>query len=140
MAGDSAAHVEPNRDLWDKRVRAHLAHGLYPSERVENGSYRILEPDVTELGDVAGRRLLHLQCNAGADTLFWASVGAIVTGVDFSEVAIAEATRLATVTGVDATFIRSDIYDLRPQVLGRFDIVYTSTGVLWWLPDLRRWA
>jgi SAM-dependent methyltransferase len=131
--------LEANRDLWDKRVRAHLAHGLYPSDAVESGTYDVREPEVGELGDVRGRRLLHLQCNAGADTLAWARRGADVTGVDFSEVAIREARRLADATGLGARFVCADVYDL-PGDLGTFDVVYTSMGVLWWLPDLDRWA
>ena len=139
MAVDPAEVLAANRDLWEKRVRAHLDHGLYPSAAVEAGTYDLGEPDVSEVGDVRGLRLVHLQCNAGADTLAWARRGARTTGVDFSDEAIAEARRLAAVTGVDAHFVCADVYDLPPE-LGRFDVVYTSMGVLWWLPDLDRWA
>lgn len=131
--------VAANRDLWDKRVRAHLQFGLYPSARVEDGTYDVGEPEISEIGDVRGLRLVHLQCNAGADTLAWARRGAIATGVDFSVEAIAEARRLSSVTGVDATFVCADLYAL-PDDLGPFDLAYTSMGVLWWLPDLGRWA
>jgi SAM-dependent methyltransferase len=136
---DAARAVEANRDLWDKRVQAHLEHGLYPSHAVESGTYGIEEPEATELGDVGGLRLVHLQCNAGADTLAWARLGAEVTGIDFSAAAIAEARRLAGATGLAATFVCADLYAL-PADIGTFDIVYTSMGVLWWLPDLDRWA
>jgi SAM-dependent methyltransferase len=129
-----------NRDLWDKRVRAHLSHGLYPSAAVESGTYDLGEPDITDVGDVHGLTLIHLQCNAGADTLAWAGRGAEVTGVDFSSEAITEARRLAGVAGVDATFLCADVYDLAGAGVGPFDVVYTSMGVLWWLPDLDRWA
>ena len=131
--------VAANRDLWDKRVRAHLQFGLYPSAKVEAGTYDVGEPETSEIGDVRGLRLVHLQCNAGADTLAWARLGATVTGIDFSAEAIAEARRLADATGLDATFVCADVLDL-PAGLGRFDVVYTSMGVLWWLPDLERWA
>ena len=139
VKGHAQRALEANRDLWDKRVRAHLEHGLYPSASVESGAYDLEEPEVSELGDVKGLRLIHLQCNAGADTLAWSRRGADVTGVDFSSVAITEARRLAHVAGLSATFVCSDIYAL-PADLGRFDLVYTSMGVLWWLPDLDRWA
>src|SRR5439155_791392 len=105
--------VEKNRDLWDKRVRGHLREGLYPSAAVEAGTYTVGLPDRIDVGEVGGRRLLHLQCNAGADTLYWARRGASVVGVDFSMEAIAEAQRLAAVTGTDAEFVCSDIYALR---------------------------
>jgi len=137
---DPAQHVEANRDLWDKRVRAHLQFKLYPSSAVEDGTYVVEEPEPTEVGDVRGKRLLHLQCNAGADTLFWARQGASVVGVDFSQEAIDEARRLAAVTNADATFVCSDVYAAREHNLGVFDVVYTSTGVLWWLRDLAEWG
>ena len=132
--------VDLNRDLWNKRVRAHLEHGLYPSAQVEAGTYQIAEPDLSDVGEVAGRRLIHLQCNAGADTIYWARRGAIVTGVDLSEVAIAEARRLSEVTELGATFVCSDIYDIPQLDLGVFDVVYMSLGSLWWLPDVDQWA
>lgn len=140
MGAETEDHLELNRDLWDKRVRAHLDARLYPSEQVEDGSYRVSDLDVDEVGEVHGRRLLHLQCNAGADTLFWARRGASVVGVDFSREAITEAQRLAQVTELSAQFICADIYDLPKHDVGTFDIVYTSMGVLWWLPDLDAWA
>ena len=63
-----------------------------------------------------------------------------MTGVDFSEEAISLARSLSQELGIEAEFIRSDIYDL-PDVLDRqFDIVFTSCGVLCWLPDLTRWS
>lgn len=135
----SSDAVAANRDLWDKRVRAHLQHGLYPSAKVEAGTYDVGEPEISEVGDVRGLRLVHLQCNAGADTLSWARRGAITTGVDFSVEAITEARRLSSVTGIDATFVCADIYAL-PDDLGPFDVAYSSMGVLWWLPDLDGWA
>lgn len=74
------------------------------------------------------------------DTLSLAQLGADVTGVDFSGVAIKEAKALNNELGFTAEFILSDIYSL-PKILDRkFDIVFTSYGVLTWLPDLKMWA
>jgi len=140
VASEQDEFVAKNRDLWDKRVRGHLREGLYPSGSVEAGTYTVGLPDRLDVGGVSGRRLLHLQCNAGADTLFWAREGASVVGVDFSSEAIGEARRLAATTGLEAEFVCSDIYSLPSVGLGRFDIVYTSMGVLWWLPDLVVWS
>src|SRR5690349_9484336 len=111
----AANFVELNRDLWDKRVRAHLEYKLYPSAAVEDGTYAVCDPEPDEVGDVQGKRLLHLQCNAGADTLWWARQGASVVGLDFSQEAIAEARRLADVTGLDASFVCSDVYAARER-------------------------
>jgi SAM-dependent methyltransferase len=101
-------------------------------------SLRALE--VEELGDVAGKSLLHLQCHFGLDTLSWARRGATVTGADFSDHAIAAAGALAKEVNLTARFVLSDLYHLPDVLDGQFDIVYTSYGVLFWLPDLRRWA
>jgi SAM-dependent methyltransferase len=108
-----------------------------------------LQPlELAELGDVAGKSLLHLQCHFGLDTLSWARRGARVTGVDFSDRAIALARSLAAASrfaaggelGLAARFVHADVYDLPAALHGEFDIVFTSYGVLYWLPDLRRWA
>src|SRR5262249_11187358 len=54
--------------------------------------------------------------------------------------AIRLALALAQELRLEAAFLCSDLYDL-PQVLtGEFDIVFTSYGVLGWLPDLGEWA
>ena len=50
------------------------------------------------------------------------------------------ATRLAGELELDARFVRSDLYDLPNVLEGEFDLVYTSRGVLGWLPDISRWA
>jgi SAM-dependent methyltransferase len=84
--------------------------------------------------------LLHLQCHFGLDTLSWARLGAKVTGVDFSDKAIALARSLSKELAIPSNFVCSDIYDLPKALKGKFDIVFTSAGVLAWLPDLRRWA
>jgi len=47
---------------------------------------------------------------------------------------------LASECGIDATFIESNLYDLPQALGGHFDIVFTSYGVINWLPDLRRWG
>ena len=87
-----------------------------------------------EVGDVDGKTLLHLQCHFGLDTMSWARLGATATGVDFSDTAIDLARSLNDELGLNARFIRSDVYDL-PDVLDEeFDVVFTSYGVMVWLP------
>lgn len=47
---------------------------------------------------------------------------------------------MAKELGADTQFIYSDIYEL-PNVLDdKFDIVFTSYGVIGWLPDMGQWA
>jgi SAM-dependent methyltransferase len=127
-----------NRRLWDERVPVHYASDFYGVDAFKSGATRIRPLELAEIGEVRGRDLLHLQCHFGMDTLSFARLGARVTGVDFSEPAIAQARDLATELGVEARFVVSDVLELD---LGEtFDIVYTSRGVIGWLPDLGRWA
>jgi len=106
-------------------------------KRGRNSLYPV---ELEEVGDVRGKRLLHLQCHFGLDTLSWARLGAEVTGVDFSEAGVDEAKALATELGIPARFVLSNLYSLRGVLEDDFDIVYSSYGVLNWLPDLSAWA
>jgi len=48
--------------------------------------------------------------------------------------------KLSTELVIKADFICCNIYDLQDILKKEFDIVFTSYGVLTWLPDLNRWA
>lgn len=95
---------------------------------------------LAELTDVGGRRLLHLQCHFGLDTLSWARLGAECTGVDISPVALGKARQLNERTGLNAQFVCTDVYNYSRGDAAPFDIVFTSYGAICWLPDLDRWA
>ena len=134
-------YMEANRSHWDEVVGIHMRSEFYDVAAFKAGRSKLKPVERAELGDVRGKTLLHLQCHFGMDTLSWArDEGAIVTGVDFSEPAVEQARALAAELGIAARFIHSNVYDL-PNVLDeRFDIVFTSYGVLGWLPDIERWA
>ena len=138
-----------NRANWDERAAIHfdstsgkLTTG-YNIQRYIEEPDRLSETvtfDRTELGDVSGKSLLHLQCHIGTDTLSWARLGAHVTGIDLSEKSIEAARKLFDQTSTEGRFIVSELYD-SPQMLGeRFDIVYTGVGAICWLPDIEGWA
>ena len=132
--------IAANRALWDAWTRVHRDSPFYDVPGFLAGRDPLGRIETGELGDVAGTRVLHLQCHFGIDTLGWARRGALVTGVDFSPEAIATARALAASTGLEATFVESDVYAIDEIGLGTFDIVHTSYGVLSWLPDLDAWA
>ncbi len=113
---------------------------MYGLAGFKRGETSLKSIELEEVGEVEGKSLLHLQCHFGMDTLSWARLGASVTGVDFSDKAIAVAKSLGDEVGIHARFICSNIYDLPQRLDERFDIVYTSYGVLCWLPDLSKWA
>jgi SAM-dependent methyltransferase len=134
--------LELNRRHWDEATQIHQRGNVYGVEDFKAGACRLHRVEVEEVGDVRGKRLLHLQCHFGIDTLSWARRGAVVTGIDFSPDAIAAARQLAADCNLSGEFICTDLYSL-PDVLRafhEFDIVYTSYGVINWLPDLRPWG
>lgn len=132
--------IDGNRALWDELLPIHVASSFYDVEGFKQGRTSLRQIELEELGDVAGKSLLHLQCHFGLDTLSWARLGARVTGVDLSPRSIDMARILAEQTGIDATFHCASIYDAEKVLGTTFDIVFTSYGALQWLPDIRRWA
>lgn len=144
-------YVEANRRLWDEWTHVHESSAFYNLDSFKKGTtkdrpfdagpgVRIRDYEAQEIGDVANKELLHLQCHFGIDTLSWARLGASVTGVDFSVEAVDLARRLAAEIGVEASFVVSSIQEARENISGEFDIVYTSRGAIWWLHDLEEWA
>jgi len=129
-----------NRAGWDRRAIAHFESRFYDVDGFLAGRTSLREIERAELTDVAGKRLLHLQCHFGLDTLSWARQGAICTGVDISPVAIQKARELAVRAGLDAEFVCSDVYGFKRRSPQPWEIVFTSYGAVCWLPDLRPWA
>jgi SAM-dependent methyltransferase len=118
----------------------HVRSNTYAVDEFKKVKDSLHEIEVRELGDVSGKSLLHLQCHFGLDSLSWAVRGAKVTGTDFSNKAIVYAKTLSQEIGVPAAFLCCNIYELDKHLEGTYDIVYTSYGVLAWLPDIENWA
>jgi SAM-dependent methyltransferase len=133
-------YLAANRALWDEWADVNVRSEFYRVEEFKQGRSRLRAYEVDEVGPVVRRSLLHLQCHFGLDTLSWSREGAIVTGADFSPRALAIARGLSDELGIPATFVESDLDDLPNRLEGTFDVVYTSRGVLGWLPDIERWA
>jgi SAM-dependent methyltransferase len=133
-------YVKVNRQTWNTWTRYHVASAFYNVEGFKAGRMTLDPIELAGPGDVAGKSLLHLQCHFGMDTISWARQGAIVTGIDFSEEAIETARTLAAEVGIHATFVHSNLYDFPQHLTGQFDVIFTSYGVLSWLPGLGRWA
>jgi SAM-dependent methyltransferase len=135
-------YIDINRALWDEKTKYHTSSPFY---NMDDGSFlggrsSLNEIELQLLGDVSGKSVLHLQCHFGQDSLSLARLGAAVTGIDFSGEAINKAKELNEQLGLNASFICTDIYELPEKLDQRFDIVFTSYGVLGWLPDMQKWA
>jgi SAM-dependent methyltransferase len=136
----ASALTKANRDRWDELTPIHARSAYYDLDGFKAGKSSLRSIEREELTDVGGKSFLHLQCHFGQDTLSWARLGARVTGVDFSEQAIALARSLSRELGLEARFVCSDVYDLPRVLSSEFDIVFASYGVLRWLPNLAGWA
>lgn len=127
-----------NQVFWDEMAPIH--YKSYDIEKLKQRKSLIDEIQKKEMGEVKDKSLLHLQCHIGTDSLSWALEGAQVTGVDFSRESIKIANELKRALGLKAQFIESNIYDLSDNLKEKFDIVYTSQGVLSWLKDIKEWG
>ncbi len=132
--------IEENKKLWNELTTIHLkGSNIYPIEEFKKGKNVLKEVELKEVGKVQGKELFHLQCHFGMDTLSWARLGAQVTGVDISEKAIHAARKLAEETNIKAEFILSDVLELEGALKKKFDIVFASYGVFYWIPDIKKW-
>jgi|SRR5690606_5764831 SAM-dependent methyltransferase len=132
---------EQNRTAWNAATRRHNLHKGDQAAFLRSGGSTLFPEEIELLGDVRGQTLLHLQCNAGQDTLSIASqLGAIVTGVDISDEAIAFAQQLSHDSGIPGEFIRADVYDWLKANTRQFDVVFSSYGAVCWLSDLAAWG
>lgn len=143
FASDMADYMAANRQNWNDRVSIHVASKYYDVEGWLRERPGPRQRELDALGDVGALDVVHLQCHFGLDTLAFANAGALVTGVDFSDAAIAEARSLAERAGLArrARFVQGDVLEaadlLAPE---RYDIVYVSLGALCWLPSVSQWA
>jgi SAM-dependent methyltransferase len=133
-------YFDANKQGWNKRTAIHKGSSFYDVASFKDGKSSLNKIELEEVGDVTGKSLLHLQCHFGMDTLSWARKGAIVTGIDFSDEAIKLAKELSNELQINASFFCCNLYDTLRFVNSQFDIVFTSYGVIGWLPDLDKWA
>ena len=133
-------YLDLNKKTWDAWAELHVNSEFYDIPSFLAGENSLHEIELSLLGDINQKKLLHLQCHFGQDTLSLARMGADVTGVDLSEKAISIAKSLASQMNIDAQFVNCDIFDLKNHLQGQFDIVFTSYGTIGWLPELNSWA
>ena len=132
--------LKANLDAWNQMAGIHVNSRMYRLPEFKAGENVLMPIELSEVGDVLGKSLLHMQCHFGLDTMSWSRLGANVTGVDFSDKAIALARSISAELKIPARFLQSNIYDAPDILHEQFDIVFTSYGALCWLPDIRRWA
>ena len=140
IVNDYETYFQANRQLWDKKTPVHIGTEFYDLDGFKRGQTSLRNIEIEEVGEVRSKSLLHLQCHFGMDTLSWARRGARVTGIDLSPVAISEAKKLAKELKLEADFLCANVYELTGHLKATYDIVFTSYGVIGWLPSLEEWA
>jgi len=129
-----------NRFNWNQKANINYHSEYYDVKKFKKTLCSLYPLDLKLLGDIKDKKILHLMCHFGMDTISMAYKGADVTGVDFSDDAIKFAKELSTEVGVQAKFICSNVYDILDVLKETFDIVYMTYGTIGWLPDLFKLA
>jgi SAM-dependent methyltransferase len=133
-------YIELNKQTWNNKTDVHIASDFYDMQSFLNGKSTLNSIELDLLGAISTKKILHLQCHFGQDTMTFSRMGAKATGVDFSEKAIEKATEYAKQLNLDTRFICCDVYETLQHLDEKFDIVFTSYGTIGWLPDLKKWA
>ncbi|MBF6640987.1 class I SAM-dependent methyltransferase [Flavobacterium sp. J49] len=137
---ESSDYISINKATWNNKTDVHIASEFYDVEGFLKGKSTLNDIELSLLGDVTGKKILHLQCHFGQDTMSLARMGAKVTGLDLSDKAIERAREFAQKLNLDASFVCCDIYEAPNFINEKFDLVFTSYGTIGWLPDLGKWA
>ncbi|KAG0212337.1 hypothetical protein BGX28_006481 [Mortierella sp. GBA30] len=134
---------EQNRASWNEAVVAHNSHKVDQHIFFRNKGSTLFREEKELLGNLSGLKVCHLQCNAGQDTLSLVTkLGATnPVGVDISDNAIDFATQLSKDSGVEATFVRADVFEFfETAEPDQFDVVFVSYGTVNWLSSMQKWA
>ena len=133
-------YFEVNKSTWNEKVKVHTKSELYDLDAFKNGKSSLMSYELKALDEIKNKSLLHLQCHFGQDTLSWARLGAKCVGVDLSDEAIKVARNLNDELHLDSRFVCCNVLDTSKYIQEKFDIVFTSYGVIGWLPDLKPWG
>lgn len=128
-----------NQRVWNELAALHaqILHDGEEVVRTPQGTLRHVELGL--VGSFQSKRVLHLACHLGHDTVSMARLGAQAHGVDLSPVATEHAANLASTIGASATFSEADLS--APLHLSKeFDLVIATYGVLEWINDLDQFA
>ncbi|WP_460218009.1 class I SAM-dependent methyltransferase [Psychroserpens sp. MEBiC05023] len=136
----SEDYFEVNRHTWNEKVKVHSKSEMYDLKAFKKGKSSLMTYELAALNNVKGKSLLHLQCHFGQDTLSWSRLGAKCVGVDLSDEGIKLAKALNQELELDAEFVCCNVLNTSDYISDTFDIIYTSYGVIGWLPDLKPWG
>lgn len=140
MMSNNKLFFETNKATWNEKVKVHAKSEMYDLVAFKSGKSSLKHFELEALGDVKGKSMLHLQCHFGQDTLSFSRLGAKCVGVDISDEGISMAEKLNIELNLNAKFVCCNVLEVSNYIKQTFDIVYTSYGVIGWLPDLKPWG
>lgn len=130
--------IDSNKHAWSQVSHDHY---LAFKKSLLDNKHKFNKYIQNELGDLSGKKIIHLQCNTGADTLLLAQMGESTVGVDLVPDNIFYARKLAEDFKImNVSFIESDIMELMDKHSEKYDVVFVSEGAIGWLPDLKQWG
>lgn len=114
--------MESDRIKWNSRFASQESFlGRRPSPFLSREIARIMQ-------QAPGRQALDIACGEGRNSIFLATHGFHVTGVDISEVGLAKAACRAREEGAVVEFVHADLEVFRP--VGPFDLVLNFNFLL----------
>lgn len=140
MLSKTTLEERVNRLFWDDLAELHQCLMAEERQRVIAGCCTLRNVELKALGSLQGERLLHLMCHRGHDSVSLARLGAKVSAIDHSQVAISAASELARECRVEIDFRVESILKFDAHFQPLFNVVYMGYGVLEWVPNLRLWA
>jgi SAM-dependent methyltransferase len=129
-----------NKAFWNNTVQAHIESDFYDVPAFLEGKSSLNSIETALLGQLDQKKVLHLQCHFGLDSISLARLGASVTAIDFSEEAIRSAKELARQCKEEVQFIEGDVLQFVPELEGTMDLVFASYGTIGWFGDLEKYA
>lgn len=144
MSQTPQEQMETNRAMWNATAAVHeqasLPKLLEAVRREDFSTFDTVEKRIfAELG-LKGKDVAQLSCNNGRELLSCKKAGAArCVGFDISDAFILQGRRLAEAAGLEAEFVRTNVYDIPATYDASFDLVYVTIGALGWLPDLERY-
>ncbi|MBW2737288.1 MAG: class I SAM-dependent methyltransferase [Deltaproteobacteria bacterium] len=129
-----------NKAHWEEVSKAHDRNHFYLTDRVLKGGLSLSKIECREIGNINNLNGVHLQCGIGLDTVSLQRLGASMTGIDFARSAIASACSIAERCALPCLFVVADVLERNQLPKRLYDFVYSSHGVLRWIPNLNKWT
>lgn len=112
------------RSAWDRVALVYQQRQAIATDSAHYGPWAPLENELRLLGDVAGLRILEIGCGGGQCSIAFAKQGAIVTGLDLSDVQLQFARDLAAQEQATVRFVQGAADNLSRFGSGEWDVVF----------------